>query len=203
MTGQVQSNYSYSHRYKGEVTLSLFDKYYLHVREKKLKRVREFKMELATLDPEPHHISSGANHWLLAALIALAADGYLIYDAVTAESGGLLDPMTLLAVIASASVLAALFSALYLFSLQRKWVLETRASRFPLIEVPYHGKDKAAAKAFVEELRIAILRNVQDKEYNDDMLSAGELRMLRRLVKKQILSDKAYNKAKDKILAPR
>ena len=201
MTSQEQNSYSYRHRYKGEIKLSLFDKYYLHVKEKKLKKTREFKMELATLDPEATHIKGGALHWLAAALIAAAAAGYLIYDTASSAGSDGADPLTMLLFISTATLLAAVFTVLYLSSLQHKWVLETRTSRYPLIEVPYRSKDKENAKAFVEQLQVAILRNVQDKEYTKEALLAGEMRMLRRLAKKKILSDDSYNKAKQLMLA--
>jgi hypothetical protein len=201
MTSQNQNNYRFSHRYKGELNLSLFDKYYLQVEEKKLKKTREFKMEVATLDPEPIHIKGGTTHWLVAALILGLVDAYLIYDAMTSTANNGAGPFDMLLLISTATLLTALFTGLYLFSMQHKWVLETRASRYPLIEIPYLRKDKVAAKEFVEQLRVAILRNLQDKEYTTDALFAGEMRMLRRLAKKHILSDKSYSKAKQQMLA--
>ncbi len=201
MTSEDQNHYTYHHRYKGDINLSLFDKYYLHVKEKKLKKTREFKMELATLDPEAIHVKGGAHHWLGAALIAGIADAYLIYDAMISAGNEGFDPFTVLLLISTATLFTTLFAVLYLSSLQRKWVLETRASRYPLIEIPYQRQDKESANAFVEQLKLAILRNVQDKEYTKDALFAGEMRMLRRLAKKKILSDESYNKAKQQMLA--
>lgn len=194
------SHYSFSNRYKGEVSLSLFDKYYLKVKEKKRNRSREFKLELAILDPEAVHVKSGKSHWLVTALLVGAVDAFLLYDMTSVGSLGL-DPLIMLIAVAGATVLTALFVGLYVTSMQSKWVLNTRASHYPLIEVPYARGNKAAAKQFVEELQASIHRNVLDKDYSNDTLLAGEMRMLRRLVKKKVLSEKSYDKAKQQMLA--
>jgi len=197
MDKAIQSQYSFSHRLKGEVTLSLFDKYYLQVKEKKLKKSREFKIELAILNPEAIHVRDNALHWLAAAIIAGLADVYFLYYLITSGGENLLNT---LAAIAATSMLIAVFSVLFLYTSQRKWVLETRASLYPLIEIPYHKKDSEAAKQFVQQLQGAIRQNVSKKGYDNDTLFAGEMRMLRRLAKHKILSIDTYDKAKKHML---
>lgn len=193
--------YSYSHRYKGNINLSLFDKYYLHVKEKKLNKAREFKLEVATLNPEPVHVKTGTRHWLIMALIAALTDTIFAFEMVTATEILGLDPITMLLALITATTLTALFGWMYLLSTQRKWVLETRSSHYPLIEIPYSQKDKESAKQFVGQLQAAIHRNVLDKEYTTETLFAGEMRMLRRLASKKVLSEKSYDKAKQQMLA--
>lgn len=197
MDKAIQGQYRFSHRLKGDVSLSLFDKYYLRVKEKKLKKAREFKLELAILNPKPIHVHDSTFHWLAAAIIVGLADLYFMYYLVTAGGENLM--ATLLA-IAGATLLVAVFSVLFLYTSERKWVLETRASLYPLVEVPYRKKDSEVAAQFVQQLQAAIEQNVEKKGYSADTLFAGEMRMLRRLAKHKVLSIDTYDKAKKHML---
>jgi len=192
-----QSQYSFSDRFKGDVTLSLFDKYYLQVNEKKLKKSREYKLELAILDPEPIHVKHHAIHWLAAALITALAAFYYLYSQFTAGGGILINAVVSIAV---AAVLIGIFITLFRLTSERKWILQTRSSRYPLIVIPYHKKESEAASQFVQLLQGAIRQNVAKKGYNNDTLFAGEMRMLRRLAKNKVLSDKSYDQAKKHML---
>jgi hypothetical protein len=198
MENDVDHQYTFSHRLKGEVELSLFDKYFLKVRERKLKRERSFKLELAILNPEPRHIQDMAIHWLAAAIVAgLAGLAFLYYLFSGAGSD---DLWGTLAAVAVAALLSAVFTTLFLYTSERKWVFETRASLYPLVEIPYRKKEHAQAKQFIEQLQAAIERNVEAKGYSADALFAGEMRMLRRLAKHKVLSIDTYDKAKKHML---
>lgn len=198
MNKQDSTSYTYANRLKDETTLELFDKYYLAVKIKKLKRVRDFKLELAILNPEARHERKFAFNWLAAAGIAGLAGFYLL--------SLLLNDMypdsflTILAATVVASLLTVIFAGLFALSANRKWVFETRAAHYPLVEIPYHNKDKKQVHQFVQMLEGAIEKNISAKGYNNEHLFAGEMRMLRRLANKQILSSNNYDRAKKQML---
>lgn len=192
------STYQFSNRFKAETRLELFDKYYLAVKERKLKKKRDFKLELAILHPEARHVKHAAIHWLGAASVAILAALYCINLLLNTPDSDNLWP--LLGATAGAVLLGGIFVSLFVMSIERKWVLETRIGHHPLIEIPYNSKNKKQAKQFVEMLQNSIEMNVAEKGYDNEHLFAGEMRMLRRLAKNRILSSSHYDRAKKQML---
>jgi hypothetical protein len=190
--------YSFSHRIKGETGLELFDKYYLQVRDRKFGRSRKFKLELAILNPEPVHVQNSALHWLAAACIAGLSALYILFLLISTPDFSNL--LSTLAAFAAAILLSLIFTALFLFTSERKWVLKTRTALYPLVEIPYHKNDKEPALRFVKNLQTAIEHNIAEKGYTHETLFAGEMRMLRRLAKKRVLSIGTYDRAKKQML---
>lgn len=192
------TSYQYNNRLKAETKLELFDKYYLAVNEKKPKQRRNFKLELAILNPKVHHVREYAYKWLTATVGTTLASLYFLNLLYTSPSDDA--PLPVLGASAGTILLTVLFFALFILSAKRKWVLETRAALHPLIEVPYHRRDRKRAEQFVHLLQNAIEKNITDKGYNNEHLFAGEMRMLRRLAKNHILSSSNYNRAKKQML---
>ena len=187
----INASYRYHSRLKGEVEVQLFNDFYICVKEKPLKRTRQFKLEIATLNPQAKNIEDLAIQWLAAALIAALGAGFFLYTLFTGN--GLLMPL-LGALVAAA--LSAGFTALYFYASERKWVFETRNALYPLVVVPYSKGQKQQAKAFIKTLQQAIEKNVEKRHYSSEDLFAGELRMLRRLSNNKVLSDSLYEQAK-------
>ncbi|NIR94042.1 MAG: hypothetical protein GWO08_10315, partial [Gammaproteobacteria bacterium] len=77
-----------------------------------------------------------------------------------------------------AALLSVLLTTLFVLSIKRKWVFETRTAHHPLVEIPYHKKDKKRAQEFANLLQSTIENNITEKGYNSDHLFAGEMRML-------------------------
>lgn len=198
MKNQNMTSYLYTNRLKAETRLELFDKYYLAVSEKRPMGTREFKLELAILNPEARHMKEFAYQWLAGAGIAALAALYFLNALFSSTNDDSLLPM--LGGSAVAILLTVLFIALFVLSIKRKWVLETRAAHHPLIEIPYHHNDRKRAVQFVELLSSAIETNIAAKGYDNEQLFAGEMRMLRRLAKNSILSSSNYDRAKKQML---
>lgn len=192
---RINASYHFQSRLRGELEIELFNDFYLCVREKPLKRTRQFKIELATLKPEASKKVDLAVHWLVAAVLSALASAYFIYS--LSSDGDLMMSLLGAAVTAAVAILS-----LYLFSAatERKWILETRNALYPLIVIPFNKQKKKEAKTFVETLQHAIEKNVRAKHYTTDDLFAGELRMLRRLAKNKVLSEKLYDKAKSTMM---
>ncbi len=187
----INASYRFQSRLKGEVEIELFNDFYICVKEKQLKRTRQFKMELATLNPEAVEKKDLALHWLAAAVIAGLGGTYFLYSLF--NDGALM--VSLLGALIAAGISAA-FIALFIYTSERKWVLETRNALYPLVVMPFHKHQQKEAQAFIETLQQAIEKNVNSKRYSSEDLFAGELRMLRRMAKNKILSDSLYDQAK-------
>lgn len=197
MANSTNTNYNFSDRLKGDVSLSVFDKYYLQVQEKKLNRKRDFKLELAMLSPEPVHVNNNALHWLAAGVLSLLGAGYLTSLVITSTGDSLLYRLIAIGV---AVTLAVVFLVLFRKGQEHKWIFKTRSSLYPLVEIPYLVKDRDAARQFVKMMQATIDVNVSNRGYSNETLFAGEMRMLRRLVKHKVLSEKAYGKIKNNML---
>lgn len=191
---QVNASYHFTSRLKGTATFEQFNDYYLSVTERKLKRTRQFKIELATLNPEAKKTEKIAWHWLAAAIITALGGGLLIY------LSGADDILMALLGLAITALITALFSTLFFYHTQRQWVIETRSALYPLVVLPYHKHQQKEAAAFIKSLQQAIETNVSRKRYSSEDLFAGELRMLRRLSKNKVLSDALYEQAKSHMM---
>ncbi|MEN8170333.1 MAG: hypothetical protein ABFS08_08945 [Pseudomonadota bacterium] len=187
----VNASYHFQSRLKGEVDIEIFNDFYIRVKERPLKKTRQFKMEVATLNPQAKKKNDLALHWFAAAAISGIGSCFFIYTLFT---GNELWMSLLGALIAAAS--SAAFTVLYFYNSERKWIVETRNSLYPLVVVPYHKRQQKEVQAFIETLQQAIENNVASKRYNSEDLFAGELRMLRRLTNNKILSSTRYDKAK-------
>lgn len=198
MEVQTNASYQFSDRLKGESKLELFNDHYLKMQSERLKKQREFKMEVATLNPAAKKVEERAWHWLVAGVVALCAAGYFIYYLITAAQSD--EVWTVAGAIGLLLLLTAAFAFAYLLTSERKWVFETRAARYPLVTVPYDKASQKQAAAFVEQLQQAINTNTDKKGYSEDDLFAGEMRMLRRLAKAGIISDNVYDSAKKHML---
>ncbi len=187
----INASYRFHSRLKGEVEIEIFNDFYLCVKERPLKRTRQFKMELATLNPQAKKKEDLTVHWLAAALIAALGSLFFIYTLFTGSES----LMPLLGVLITASISAA-FTALYFYTSERKWVVETRNALYPLVVIPFNKHQQKEVQAFIEALQQAIERNVASKHYSSEDLFAGELRMLRRLANNKVLSNTLYDQAK-------
>lgn len=195
---RTDASYRFSDRYIGDHRLELFNAHYLNVSVKRLKRKHQFKLEVATLNPEAKKVEKKPWHWLATALLCFVAAGYLLsYLLGTAEGNAVwaaLGGSVLLTLLGAAAIAA------FRYGIERQWVLETRASQYPLVCIPYDAATAKEAADFVGRLTQAIVVNNDNKGYSEDDLFAGEMRMLRRLSRCGVISDDLYNSAKKQML---
>lgn len=198
MEVRTDASYCYSDRFKGETRLELFNDHYLSVHSKRFKQQREFKLEVATLDPEAKRVEDMAWHWLVAGILTLLASGYFLYYlASSAERSELL---IILAGIGGLLLLSAVFLFAFRLASERKWLFQTRAAQYPLVVIPFHNNNRNEAAVFVAQLQQAINATSDKKGYSEDDLFAGEMRMLRRLSESGIISGDIYDSAKKHML---
>ena len=187
----INASYRFHSRLKGEVEVQLFNDFYIYVKEKPLKKTRHFRLEVATLNPKAEMKVDLAIHWLAASMIAALGSGFFLFTLFTGNALW----MSLLGAVIAAGISAG-FAALYFYTSQRKLIVETRNSLYPLVVLPFHKAQQKEAEAFIATLQQAIEKNVANKRYSSEDLFAGELRMLRRLANNKVLSDTLYAQAK-------
>ena len=187
----INASYRFHSRLKGEVEVQLFNDFYICVKEKPLKKARQFKLEVATLNPQAETKVDLPVHWIAASVIAALGSGFFIFTLFTGNELW----MSLLGALIAAAISAG-FATLYFYTSERKLIVETRNSLYPLVVLPFHKSQQKEAEAFLASLQQAIEKNVAAKHYSREDLFAGELRMLRRLANKKVLSDTLYAQAK-------
>jgi hypothetical protein len=197
---QITSNakYRFSNRFQGKHRLELFNDHYLSVRSKTGLHDANYRLEVATLLPEGKRIERPAWFWLATTLLILAVSVFLGFTFIV-------NPEAIDLRIAVGSIAVLLLLAGYSFAVFRRksellWVFETRSARYPLINIPYDRKCSDQATFFVVQLEKAIKQTTEQKQYNQDDLFAGEMRMLRRLAKSGVLSEDMYDTAKKNML---
>lgn len=195
---RTDATYQFNDKYQGSYQLELFNEHYLSVNSKRLNKKRQFKMEVATLDPEAKKVEIIPWQWLIAGLASLAGAGYLLYFLLSSAEGN-----TVWFALGGASMLLLLCAVLIItfwHKLERKWVFETRASHCPLVVIPFNKANTKEAQRFVEQLQAAVEHTNSQKGYSSEDLFAGEMRMLRRLSKSGVISDRIYDSAKKEML---
>jgi len=195
---RTDAHYKFSDRLKGTSRLDLFNEHYLCVRTRRMKRQSEFKLEVATLDPEAKKVEDIAWHWLAACAITVGVAAYFVYMLTTSENSATNLPP--LGTIATLLLLAGAFALAFILSSERKWVFQTRAASCPLVVIPFRKANREEAAEFASRLQQAIKATTDKKGYSDDDLFAGEMRMLRRLSKSGVISDSLYDSAKKHML---
>lgn len=198
MEMNTNASYQFSDRVKGETKLELFNDHYLRVLSCRMKQKRDFKLEVATLNPEAKKIEDMAWHWLVASVLAFGAAIYFVYYLIASADAQ--DVITLLGSTAGLLLASAGFALAFWISSERKWVFETRAAQYPLVTIPFRKNNRKEAGEFAELLQQAISATTDKKGYSRDDLFAGEMRMLRRLAKSGVISDSLYDSAKKHML---
>jgi len=163
-----------------------------------MKKQRDFKMEVATLDPEVQKIERLAWHWLVAAVLMLGTAVYLLYYLFTSSDTN--NTLAVLGGVGGLMLISVASAFAFVLTSERKWVFQTRAARYPLVSIPFHKGNREEAAAFTQQLQQAIIATTNKKGYSNDDLFAGEMRMLRRLAKAGVISDSIYDSAKKHML---
>lgn len=196
---RTDAKYQFSDRFKGEYSLEIFNHHYLCTTHKRLKKERQFKMEVAVLNPKAKKRQGFPWRWLATALLSLAASAYLINNLL-----GTVEGSSYWAVLGGAGALALLGAgslAAFWLGIDRKWVFQTRTADYPLVIIPFNKSSKKEAEQFAQRLSIAIESTNLHKGYSEEDLRAGELRMMRRLSKSGFISEDKYNSAKKRLLS--
>ncbi len=182
------------------LSVEIFNGHYLNYQRRRFRRTISYSVDLATLSPEVGWEEDICWHWVLAsAIMFVPGIGFLIrllgeLNVRTFAELGLAVFVFLL--------LGSLALLMFYIKSHRKFVIRTRYAEFPLIEIQYlRHRDGERLKAFVELLQARIRATVAERGLSEGELKAGEVRMLRRMARKQVISDYYYESAKSHIFS--
>ncbi len=199
MVNDVNINYSQIDRFKRERLFEAFDKHYLRIIKKSSKRQQEYTVDLIALSPEGKRVTFIAWKWLGLAvlfLLAFVSSGYYLTGHFDLDHALYVLPVTIVSLLLSGASVYRLFC-----TSERKYVFYTSFGGHPLVEILINKPDKKGFDAFIEALRERICQIALSHKIPKDSLQAGEMKMLRRLTEKSILTSDEYEKAKVKIFA--
>lgn len=182
-----------------KITIEVLNDRYGRVTTTRLRKSRNYAIELATLTPEAEETLKVAWQWLAAGVVALLALVGLGYYVINGESG-----LPLPATLGSGLLLLALtlFLLRMFFALSARHIIfRARYSDIPLLEIPIPVSDRKQGQAFAKTISQLAQKNLARVEhYSEADLRAGELRMLRRLAEEGALASGDYDKAKTVLL---
>lgn len=194
MAEVVNAQYGRRDWLKGESQFTLFNQCYLRVEQRKGKVCRDFRIHVATLSPHFRWVKDTAWHWLTAALLLFAVALCFVAYVLHAPSLGLL---------VAALPALLLFAAFALFALLlfrgqsiRQVEVYTRHAAYPLFVIEWCREQEQEYQQFIETLQRHIEVASADEDVDDQVLRAGEVKMLRRLVGHGVLPDTHYQSAK-------
>ena len=199
MVNNVNINYSQVDRFKRERLFETFDTHYLRISSKSSKQQQEYTVDLIALSPEGKRVTFIAWKWLgMAVLFLLVAVSSVYYLASHFDMNHALAllPVTIVSLLLSGASIYKLF-----YISERKYVFYTNYAGHPLVEILLDKPDKKGCDAFIEALRERICQIAISHKILKGSLQAGEMKMLRRLSEKNILTSDEYEKAKAKIFA--
>lgn len=193
-------NLSHSQRDKaqGERTFEIFNGHYLHVYLTNRKNKRDFAIDLIFLEPDAETEWRFAMPWLWGVLGGLL----LAAGVVMAGKMDIVPGLGVYAtVIAAVAVLAAVGAAtMFVRTMQRFVVFRTRFAAMPIVEIALGNPDAKSCTRLINELKARIARQIDKVEASEEQLRAGELRALRRLANRRIVSEKQYVEARNLLL---
>ncbi|TDY02561.1 hypothetical protein [Thiohalophilus thiocyanatoxydans] len=197
MAHQITMKFAQTGLLGRQQTIQLLDDRALRIREKRNKRQREYSIDLLALDPNSQRrfawcwswlTGSGLTlsgvlvlFWLLQYYLPGAADGYLL---LTLVLGSLLT-----------------IGQLYLFwkYSSRQQVFLSRHANIPLLKLQINQPSRNEFEQFVQRLVQRITELDENFELSTQQQLSGELRMLRRLSKNQVITHAQYAQAKEEL----
>lgn len=197
MSKTINASYENQDRLKGEFCYRIFDDHYLEVVHKQGKKRQGFRLDIATLSPDFQRCNNIAWHWLAAVVFFTSATVAFVYYAV--HNIGLERLQDTLYVIALFFVVSVVAVLLFKLDTARKVTFRTRHANYPLVEVIWCRDREQSFNEFVDMLAERARVIPEQRKLSDEVLCAGEVKMLRRLKNKGIVANNSYEKAKQVI----
>ena len=171
---------------------------YLFVDIKKLKRNTSYQLDLIALEPKSKFHISLAWPWLLAAVVVILT-AYIALEILPQFFDINLEKYTFPITLGSACLT---FISLILFVVTscRERVFVAPHTNFPLVRLLIGKPNHKAYRDFLSHLENRIKTLSAHLQLDDQQRLAGELRMMRRLSKHDVLSEKEYERFKTKLM---
>ncbi len=171
---------------------------YLFVDINKLKRNTAYQLDLIALKPKSKLRIYIAWPWLLAAAVVFLIS-YSVLEFVPQIFDVNLENYAFPIMLGSGS-LAFIFFILFIVTTCRERVFVSPYTNFPLVRLLIGKPNRKAYQAFVTYLETRIKTLSKHLQLNDQQRIAGELRMMRRLTKNNVLSEKEYERLKSRLM---
>ena len=183
--------------FKREFRFEVFNKHYLRVKKKNRKKTSEYTVDLISLAPECVNVKTIAWVWLGFALMFVIVASALLYHLIgnfSLQAFFTFVPLSLLSLL-----LAAASVAMFLYKSSNKKIFVTNYCRYPLAGVILNNPNTIECDRFVEAVEQRIQEAHDSYDISEDKLKAGELKMLRRLREKGVISTTQYEQYKNTI----
>lgn len=184
--------------FSGERRFELKDGRYLFIDEKGLKRNKSYQLDLVALEPKSKFHLSVKWTWLVAAAGVMLLH-YLLLQVLPRFFQIQLDDYAFALTLGLGS-LAFLFLILFAATSSLERVFVASNTNFPLVRLLLRKPDAKAYHAFLSKLENSIQAASDKVQLDHQQLVAGELRMMRRLTKHNVLSEKQYEHIKSRLM---
>lgn len=181
-----------------ERTFELKEGRYLFVDTKKLKRNTAYQLDILALKPKSKFRINLAWPWLVAAVVVVLVSYFSLemlpklFD-INLENYSF--PITL-----GTASLAFIFVILFFVTSCRERVFVASNTNFPLVRLLVGKPNQKAYHNFLRHLEKRIQVLSKHIQLNNQQQLAGELRMVRRLSKIGVISERDYNRFKTRLM---
>lgn len=184
--------------FSGERRFELKDGRYLFVDVKGLQRNKSYQLDLVALEPKSKFHLTFKWPWLVAAAGTMLLL-YFILQSLPQLFQIQLDEYAFALTLGLGS-LAFIFLILFVATSSVERVFVASHTNFPLVRLLIRKPDAKSYRSFLSALETSI-QAVSDKiQLDQQQLLAGELRMMRRLTKHNVLSEKQYEQIKSRLM---
>ena len=184
--------------FSDERRFELKDGRYLFVDAKKLKKNKKYQLDLIALEPKSKIRINIAWSWLVAAIVVILA-AYFVLELMPQLFNISLENYSFPITLGSAS-LTFLLLLLFVVTACRERVFVASNTNYPLVRLLIGKPDRKAYQAFLSRLEDRIKTLSEHLQLDEQQRIAGELRMMRRLTKHDVLSEKEYERIKSKLM---
>ncbi len=197
MTADTTQELAQKSLFAGERRFVLKNDRYLFIDETAVGRQRSYELDVLALDGKPRFRLIVAWRWLLAAALTLAIEfpvlGHLLPQ-VDPEGNYALPVIIVFALTAFIFILLA-FASSY-----RETVFRSRHGHWPLVRLLHDRPDSTRFRAFVQAITDACQTATDRAGLSRQQLLAGEIKTLRRLSRKGVLSNDDYERLRGRLM---
>ena len=179
--------------FSGERRFELKDGRYLFVDVKQLKRNKSYQLDLVALEPKSKYRFS--INWPVAVMLVHYVLLQLLPQLFQISLDDYAFPLTL-----GLASLAFIFLIVFVATSSMERVFVASNTNFPLVRLLVRKPDSKAYRAFLAQLENSIKSVSENIQLDKQQLLAGELRMMRRLTKHDIVSEKQYEQIKTRLM---
>lgn len=184
--------------FSGERRFELKDGRYLFIETKGLKRSQSYQLDLIALEPKSKLRFTINWPWLVAA-VAVMLVHYFLLQLLPQLFQISLDEYAFPLTLGLAS-LAFIFLIVFIATSYVERVFVASNTNFPLVRLLVRKPDAKSYRSFLLHLENSIQSVSDNIQLDNQQRLAGELRMMRRLTKHAVLTEKQYEHIKSRLM---